>query len=133
MKIGFTGTQIGMTPIQSDMVATYLHHAEVHHGDCIGADSQVHFLAKKAGCSIVIHPPIKTYKRFFCPDADKILPARNYPDRNHDIVDCTELLLAAPGQYKEKLRSGTWATIRYAVKCKKPVKIIYPNGTEENL
>jgi len=48
--------------------------------------------------------------------------------RNHDIVDCTELLIACPKSMKEELRSGTWATVRYARKLERPVIIIYPNG-----
>lgn len=36
---------------------------------------------------------------------------------------------AAPKDFKEELRSGTWATIRYAVKQQKRVIIIFPDGS----
>jgi hypothetical protein len=129
-KIGFTGTQRGMTEIQAQMVDDYFGTGtEFHHGDCIGADEQAHRLAKAAGCLIIIHPPSNLNKRAFCV-ADNILPEKEYLDRNHDIVDSTELLLATPSGEKV-LRSGTWATIRYARKWKKPTIIIYPNGRTE--
>jgi hypothetical protein len=37
-------------------------------------------------------------------------------------------VIAAPMSSAEILRSGTWATIRYARKAGKPVLIIWPNG-----
>jgi hypothetical protein len=130
-KIGFTGTQRGMTEIQAETISNYFGDGvEFHHGDCTGADEQAHRLAKAAGCLIIIHPPINPNKRAFC-IADNILPQKDYLDRNHDIVDATELLLATPGEQEEQLRSGTWATIRYARKWKKPTIIIYPNGGTE--
>jgi len=51
--------------------------------------------------------------------------------RNRDIVDATDMLIAAPATRKEVLRSGTWATIRYAKKMKKWIYIIYPSGHKE--
>lgn len=52
------------------------------------------------------------------------------PKRNHDIVDATEWLIATPKKFEE-IRSGTWATVRYAKKVKKPVTIIWPDGSIE--
>lgn len=131
MKIGFTGTQRGMPRTQASIIGSYFHHIELHHGDCIGADEQAHNLAKSNGsCRIVIHPPLNSYKRAWCPNADTVLSPLDYLDRNRAIVDRTDLLLAAPGEYEEQLRSGTWATIRYAKKQSKKVIIIYPDGTD---
>lgn len=48
--------------------------------------------------------------------------------RNHDIVDSTELLIACPKEQVEVLRSGTWATIRYARKKEITVWLIDPEG-----
>jgi hypothetical protein len=49
--------------------------------------------------------------------------------RNHDIVDETELLIACPGELAEAVRSGTWATVRYARKLGRPIVIFWPDGS----
>jgi hypothetical protein len=36
-------------------------------------------------------------------------------------------LIATPSTDDEQLRSGTWATVRYARKAKKRIKLIFPN------
>ena len=47
-----------------------------------------------------------------------------YLQRNHNIVNECDMLVAFPSTSNEVLRSGTWSTIRYAKKAKKPVEII---------
>jgi predicted Rossmann fold nucleotide-binding protein DprA/Smf involved in DNA uptake len=64
----------------------------------------------RRGMTLVMHPP------------------RSFLERNHDIVDASEVLVAIPKETEEVLRSGTWATIRYAHKLRRRVMIIYPNG-----
>ncbi len=133
MAVGFTGTQDGITHKQVlQLLNTYLiHESEIHHGDCIGADEQFHYLARSIQMpSIQIHPPINESKRAFCdgPGVD-ILPAKEYLDRNKDIVNATEYLIACPGGYEEIMRSGTWSTVRYAAKKEKDVYIIFPDGS----
>lgn len=127
--VGFTGTQRGMTPNQLSVVRFHLDPYEwVHHGDCIGADAQLHQAARRKGHSIHRHPPDNPSKRAFC-DFDRDSPERPYLDRNHDIVDASSVLIGAPGEMTEQLRSGTWATIRYARKQRKKVIIVLPDGT----
>jgi hypothetical protein len=122
MIIGFTGTRNGMTDEQKKNVGEALvsmEPTEVHHGDCIGADAEFHdiclTLKKIMNIRIVIHPPKDEKYRAFCEGADEIWAKREYLDRNHDIVDCSDILIGAP-KGEETLRSGTWATIRYARK-----------------
>ncbi len=130
MKIGFTGTQKGMTDYQKNELRislstiTVLNRGEFHHGDCIGADEEAYGIAIQYGFFIVVHPPINESKRAFT-SCDVMLPAKDYIARNHDIVDDTDILYACPDG-PEKLRSGTWATIRYALKQKKKVVIFHP-------
>jgi hypothetical protein len=135
MKIGFTGTQRGMTEEQVNSVAFFLaelNPIEVHHGDCIGADADFDKLVR-ATCpqaKVVIHPPINESKRAFC-KGDVVLPAKEYIARNHDIVDAVEIMIATPEQTDEQKRgSGTWATIRYSRKQHPRVYLItvFPNG-----
>lgn len=131
LNIGFTGTQHGMTEAQQLRFRAILGLLTVdtfHHGDCIGADSQVHdiVLEKSPRTHLIIHPPINGAKRAF--KNGQLLPAKDYITRNHDIVDGTDVLIACPNTFCDRLRSGTWATIRYARKCFKPITIILPNG-----
>lgn len=133
--IGFTGTQHGMSDSQRErlkwLLATELtddpmRDVHLHHGDCIGADADADSIAWNLGCRIVIHPPTDAKKRAFCDSGRTIiLKEKPYLERNHDIVDETEYLIAAPRDpYREEMRSGTWATIRYARKMDKKVVIL---------
>ena len=125
---GFTGTQQGMTPKQLAEVQRVLQEEQAgwfHHGDCIGADAQAHEIAQRLGLMICIHPPEDPRKRAWC-SGDQTFPEKPYLIRNHDIVNQSDFLIATPKEYEEVLRSGTWATIRYARKSNKRVRIIYP-------
>lgn len=53
-------------------------------------------------------------------------------ERNHRIVDACDVLIACPKDAQEQLRSGTWATVRYARKQGKRVIVITPDGTVED-
>ncbi len=142
MKVGFTGTQNGMTKSQAHELIEYLLelHAmndlcEFHHGDCIGADSHFHaimmkFLKHEACNLIYIHPPEDESKRAWCYSKHILIP-KPYIERNHDIVDAVDILIAAPKERYEVLRSGTWATVRYARKTGKEVHVIYPERSSE--
>lgn len=126
MVIGFTGTQQGMTVFQMDALCQLLAEhrpSEFHHGDCVGADYQAHTIAKELGIKIVIHPPANAKARAYC-SADLKMPEKPYLERNHNIVDCSDLIIAAPKSQREQLRSGTWATVRYTRKQQKELIIL---------
>ena len=131
-KIGFTGTKEGMRLEQMETLEGLLRtlqwkygFLELHHGDCKGADWQVHNLAMKLGFKIVIHPPKNSKQRAFCKGYE-IRAEKDYLVRNHDIVNECEHLIVVPKLRKEELRSGTWATYRYAKKLNKDCTIIWP-------
>ena len=127
---GFTGTQAGMTQKQMAAFAAVLDasvRGEFHHGDCVGSDEQAHDIAHKLGYRIVVHPPTIGDKRAY-KEGDIARAVAPYLTRNHDIVDDTTWLIAAPRGFKEELRSGTWATVRYARKLGKRVWVIWPDG-----
>src|SRR5688500_12413561 len=86
---------------------------EFHHGDAVGADAEAHDIAAALGCAIVIHPPAEARQRAFKPGPD-IRPAKTYLIRNKNIVRETEMLIAAPAERIEQLRSGAWSTVRFA-------------------
>lgn len=129
--VGFTGTRNGMTKPQREVVEALLGNpavTEVHHGDCVGADSEFHEIAWRLGTFIVVHPPEKEALRAGC-KGNEILPAKEYLARNWDIVEACDLLIAAPQSPGEKNRGGTWWTIRAARKAGKPIHIVDADGT----
>ncbi len=130
MRAGFTGTRNGMTWKQKAAFATYIHdHPEItefHHGDCAGSDEDAHNRLHY-GIYTITHPPENPARRAFT-DADETRPPKPYLERDRDIVDETDILIATPAG-PETLRSGTWATIRHARKTGKPVLIINPDGS----
>ena len=118
MIVGFTGTQYGMSEeqlLQCACVLKELGPTEFHHGDCVGADEQANGIARALGIKTAGHPPFLRTKRAYC-KCDIWFAPKEYLDRNHDIVDICEHLIVAPRHNKEQLRSGTWATYRYAMK-----------------
>lgn len=131
VKIGFTGTQAGMSPKQKSRLRyllTLLRATEFHHGDCVGADAEAHIIAMELDLKIVVHPPESDAKRAFCEGYDEIRPPDPYLVRNEDIVRETECLIAAPLENSEHSRSGSWATVRSARKLHRPRYIIFRNG-----
>lgn len=133
MKIGFTGTQLGMTPAQErtfkDLIIR-LSPLEFHHGDCIGADLHAHYVIRYCfpNVKIIVHPPDDSSKRAFAQGHSKYIP-KPYLERNKAIVNTTNILIAVPKTEEEILRSGTWSTVRYAKKLNRKVYIINPNGS----
>jgi len=134
--IGFTGTQNGMTDKQSYTLETLLEPYKgpftiFIHGDCFGADREAAKRAKDFDMYIVVRPGCDKNgnepKRAFT-WGDEIHPTKPYLERNKDIVNDSDILIACPEQEEEQLRSGTWSTIRNARKRNKTVYIILPNG-----
>jgi hypothetical protein len=136
-KYGFTGTRTGLNENQIDQIQKLLQsdldaglQIEVHHGDCVGADADFHAICQKLSkdIKIVIHPGCSKQNssnhdsklRAYC-KSDDIQPAKDYLDRNRDIVNETSILIACPFSNVEQQRSGTWYTIRYARKVAKPI------------
>lgn len=136
MDVGFTGTQKGMTNLQerttrrilSRLLVKWEGKGRFHHGDCIGADAQAHQIAKDLGYIIVGHPPREYSKRAFC-EFDESEEPGEYLFRNTRIVVTSEILIAAPREYTERQRSGTWSTVRRARKRQKPIFLVFPDGS----
>jgi hypothetical protein len=133
--IGFTGTQTGMTDAQRATLHRLLSDrartgpAELHHGDCVGADAEAHLIATRLQIPVVLHPPTDPSRRAFCAPVQRSFPPRPYLERNHGIVEATTVLVATPSTATERRRSGTWATVRYARKRGHSVIVVNPDGT----
>lgn len=141
MNIGFTGTRDGMSEAQYRWTKRLVYHylgkyatTFFHHGCCVGADAQAHQIVeimKSDGLvpiEIVAHPPVHSKWRAHLRNIDDERKRKPYLERNKDIVDECDRLIACPAGPEEQ-RSGTWATIRYARKRRKPITIVWRNGT----
>ncbi len=131
--VAFTGTQQGMSAAQERVFPNVLCALAavgdwLHHGDCIGADMHAHDHAVSVSLLVHVHPCTLAAKRAWRAGNAMSIPLPPL-DRNRVMVDDCEALIACPKSMVEELRSGTWATIRYARKRKKPVHIIWPDGT----
>lgn len=128
MKIGFTGTQLGMNQHQKEQFILKMQELNALifiHGDCIGADSEAHDIVRTffPNINIVIFPPIDYSKRAF-KSADLLMDEDEYLTRNKMIVDHADFIFAAPKSNIEEQRSGTWSTVRYARKKDIPVFVL---------
>jgi len=135
--VGFTGPSSGMTAAQAVRVTQALTSlrgvgaSTANHGMCIGADEVFHGLARYLGFRLVGWPGVTntgTVYRRAAVTCDEVMPVKFFLDRNRDIVHASSVLLTTPDGARERVRSGTWATIRYARRCKLPLVLIDPAG-----
>lgn len=137
--IGMTGTREGMTKLQSENFKSFITSMDLHtssavttlhHGDCIGADTDAHNIATKHELETEIHPPIKDDVRAYNEGTRSHEP-KGYFERNRDIVNSSDWMFGFPVTDFETPKGGTWYTINYAKKTKTPLTIIFPNGLTE--
>jgi hypothetical protein len=114
-SLGFTGSRIGMTNEQLKMFAYLLGRLqplEFHLGDCVGADAEAFNIGKmlRPEMTFVGHPPIDDKLRA-CLFYDVLWDEKEYLERNRDIVNCSQAVMAAP----RKSSRGTRYTMNYAL------------------
>ena len=140
MILGFTGTREGCSSPQNVALEQWFADnlpTELHVGCCRGADecafdaARIMYDGMEDEIRVVGHPPYSNALVAACVDeCDETLPPKQYLDRNKDIVNACDVLLACP-KGPEELCSGTWSTVRYARKQGKRVVIIWPDGRVE--
>lgn len=139
MRMGFTGTRRGMTAAQKASFRSLMENKKpwaFDHGLCQGADTEAHLIVREVlgeGGQVEIygHPgPLGDWRQsvFLFEDCWHLAEHKPFLDRNHDIVNSVDVMVACPGESTEELRSGTWATIRYTLKRGKPLHLILPDG-----
>lgn len=149
MNIGFTGTRNGMTKDQLERFGILIHESLgdyakdgliLYHGMCKGADEQAHynfmlcvnwgvigFPSDIPNTQMNLHPIQEEFDaRNNWNGFTQIHSPQDPLERNKVIVEHCDILIACPKSRQEEQRSGTWSTIRYARKLKKPVYIIWP-------
>ena len=146
MKYGFTGSRVGPFAAQRIALTEFVLGSgddsaikEWHHGCCSGSDEFSHKIAKAAMPIvdlIVLHPPINPSSEMKYAEWDYVnclwWPRRDYLMRDRDIVNECDELVATPSGPEKFRGSGTWYTIRYAIKSGKKVNIIWPDGSFES-
>lgn len=139
MRVGITATRRGLTDYQKMTVSSTLESLlfeytnQLHHGMCIGGDLQVHKICRGLfGKNVEIHGHPSNLDRFRAQcDCDVYYTPKAPLVRNRDIVIAVQTMIALPGEDEEILRSGTWATIRYARMVKRQMITIYPYPSPE--
>ena len=135
--VGFTGTRIGLSSTQRHSLRTVLAELKndgaiwFHHGDCVGADEEAHQVAKALGYKTHAHPPDVMAYAAVTLDADITEEPAPYMVRNQAIVDVCDILVACPKQESDHTmttRSGTWTTVRKAIRRGLPFVICYSDG-----
>jgi hypothetical protein len=131
MKVGFAGSQRGMTQCQRETlvkVCKELQMTEAHHCDSEGSDIQAHHIFRRADRYLMIaaHPPATSH-RAYC-NADHFYPQAGYITSKKNMVDATDMLIACPYTTQENTKGVTWITVRYARLKAKNCLIILPNG-----
>jgi hypothetical protein len=133
VKIGFTGTRDGLSDDQRATVRALLIGlcaTELHHGDCIGADAEMHGIARELGLKVIGHPPIKRELRAYCSFDEEREPL-GYFARNRAIVEETELLIGGVRSMQQQTSGGTWYTLDYAWKASKKSIVVWRDGSTE--
>lgn len=138
MIVGTTGTSRGPTPAQHDTFKELVARLPISrfvHGGCVGWDTLAHYAVRRA------HPKIPI--EIFPSDLHGMqgtcvtIPMGNCEihvempplDRNRLMTQWIYGLIAVPRTDEEQIRSGTWATIRYAREIGLPIYIIRRNGS----
>lgn len=144
-KFGFTGTSEEVKEEQLITLEKVIKkiarkkNVEHHNGGCINADKACYDIVRALipSATIIMHPPKNTSKMFPYFDSEAYKgqgavisrPPLDYLKRNMQIVAESDFLVATPKSVAEELRSGTWATIRYARIARIPILIVWPNGS----
>jgi hypothetical protein len=142
-NVGFTGTRNELPEAQAEALGQVLldldgdygetHCMVFHGGDCVGADKLACIEASDLGWRLIGHVPINDDLRAHCKYDEERAPL-TYFARNRAIVNESHVLVGCPRTMQEE-SGGTWYTINYARKNKKPLYIVWPDGTvtTENL
>jgi predicted Rossmann fold nucleotide-binding protein DprA/Smf involved in DNA uptake len=138
LNIGVTGSRTPPTPEQASRLIqmfqewSKIYKLSLHHGNCVGVDEFAHTVAYvHPGSKIYVYPPVDTKfesTRSFAQVPDQFFQRKPYLERNKDIVRASDVLVAMPSG-PERLRSGTWSTVRFALKRNVDTYIIMPDGS----
>lgn len=133
--LGITGTRNGMTKEQQasfellveSLLKTHPTLINFHQGQCIGVDVEAANYLHTKNLTIISHSPIKV-DLIGESHVDISMEPQGYFQRNRNIVDSSQIMIVVPYTNEHQSFGGTWYTHDYAVKRKKIVYVIYPEG-----
>jgi predicted Rossmann fold nucleotide-binding protein DprA/Smf involved in DNA uptake len=130
--LGITGTRAGPRPAQTAAALKFMRGLKpyrVVHGGAPGFDMIAHGIAETLRVrEIEVHPSTVRSPSIIPGAGVVVYPELPPLERNRVIIKRVYGLLACPKTDDEELRSGTWATVRYARKAGVPVYIIKQDG-----
>lgn len=105
-----------------------------HHGGGAGSEERAALLARVKGLKVTAHPTtnVNHRSRRLSLTSHIIMPPVDNALKNRNIVNISDLMIAAPYEEREVMRAGTWSTVRYTRLLAKPIIIIYPMGLVES-
>jgi hypothetical protein len=132
----FTGTRQGMTPRQHQTgfrLLDVLKPDLMNNGCCVGSDRDWHSMCRDTATIQTEYHPCNhlqmEWAKVVRQSNEFIHPVLGPIKRNHKMADSARGLIAMVSSYAQIRRSGTWATVRYALNKNMPVWIVYPDGT----
>jgi hypothetical protein len=141
MLVSFTGTSRGMTSEQKATLGRLLAELqpmEVHHGDCVGADTECAAIAfaLTPRPKIVAHPGKNSNTDdqtmlANSPHNDHVLKPKTHFARNRDLIDllgASDILLVAPFDAQPVSLGGVAYTVGYCQKRAKRFVVVWPDG-----
>jgi hypothetical protein len=133
--VGLTGSRFGGTPAQLrnlEDIWGWLRPRALHHGLCEGVDEEGHQLMRRLYPDARIHGhPADDDTWRADVEVDVIWTPQRPLERNRELVDAVEVLFALPAEEQERVRSGTWTTVRYARSVGRPIHLLRPSGAVE--
>lgn len=130
--VGITGTQKGATEKQLVIFRLLIKHCRKYRGGvCIGADEQTAIISKEEfGLYCIGHLPSNPIKMSRRLDVyNELMPTEPYLERNWNIAYTSTAGIGLPKAFQEENRSGTWYTVRRFRWLRKPLAIIWPDGS----
>lgn len=101
---------------------------KVLHGGCVGADDDFDEIASEFQLPIGVYPST-VYSKWGKRRSPTVQSPQSPLVRNKLMAYSCNVLIATPKEYNEVIRSGTWATVRYARKYHKRIYLVFPDGS----
>lgn len=135
--LAFTGTRYGMTRIQVHILRAALYWIEdqygtdvnARHGGCIGSDITFHAACVSRNWAVDVFPSTIPNTQGDYKFGDRLHIHKPAPplQRNTTIIRSANMVIATPNEDYERLRSGTWSTIRKVRTAQLPLLLILPS------
>jgi len=147
MKVGFVGNQKEMSKQQKDTLIRIMkklkhtyQNIDLHMGSAPGSDAEAFAIVVENGLvsRLFFYPSSNPDENAFDIEDPRDLEKKEIKllrqnertifERNRNIVDTCDMIIAVPRETLEKRESETWMAIRYSKIQKKRLFTLYPDG-----